>query len=347
MIRGSPSTTRTRRSKAFMLFFFPAFVTFLCTAFICSWSANLARSARRVATSRRAYQTSRCASRRTVHRLAVGADRAEDAARVSWVNRGRARDREARRKALDVRLQGPGRVSSKSFTSNTRLRSGAAKTRSSRGGDRRMPGREPGHGGLREVHRHDRCCATKKRERRGEHPPVADRDELLDAALGLVLEHLDRISPARCRLPFSVARARNLLPRRLAGGCALLWGGGVHGRRFGGRGGHGFAGQCGTGDTRSASMRRCFGGAPPRRCCEPSASSSARSSGMKWQLGSSSRSCGRCPRSGASSLRRLSPCALRSSPRIGRLPSPSRGCRRACRRRRSSPLEFRPPVPVP
>ena len=59
MIRGSPSTTRTRRSKAFMLFFFSAFATFFCAAFICLRSATLARSARRVSTSRRAYQTSR------------------------------------------------------------------------------------------------------------------------------------------------------------------------------------------------------------------------------------------------------------------------------------------------
>ena len=42
-----------------MLFFFRAFLTFLCTAFICLWSATLARSASRVVTSRRAYQTSR------------------------------------------------------------------------------------------------------------------------------------------------------------------------------------------------------------------------------------------------------------------------------------------------
>ena len=42
-----------------MLFFFSAFATFFRAAFICLASATLARSASRVATSRRAYQTSR------------------------------------------------------------------------------------------------------------------------------------------------------------------------------------------------------------------------------------------------------------------------------------------------
>ena len=42
-----------------MLFFFPAFATFFCATFICLRSATLARSARTVSTSRRAYQTSR------------------------------------------------------------------------------------------------------------------------------------------------------------------------------------------------------------------------------------------------------------------------------------------------
>ena len=42
-----------------MLFFLWAFATFFCTAFICFLSATLARSASRLSTSRRAYQTSR------------------------------------------------------------------------------------------------------------------------------------------------------------------------------------------------------------------------------------------------------------------------------------------------
>ena len=42
-----------------MLFFFFAFATFFFAAFICLRSATLARSARNVSASRRAYQTSR------------------------------------------------------------------------------------------------------------------------------------------------------------------------------------------------------------------------------------------------------------------------------------------------
>ena len=197
-------------------------------------------------------------------------------------------DREARREALDVPLPGSG----KGLVEVVDVQHQAA-VRGGEDPEVREVGvaacldAQPGLGGLREVHRHDRRRATIERERRGQHPPVADRNELLDAALGLVLEHLDRISPARRRLPFAVARARNLLPRRLAGGCALLWGGGVHGRRLGGRGGHGLVGQRGTGDQperfRARVGRR---GGAAGAVARPSASSSARSSGMNWQLGS-------------------------------------------------------------
>ena len=149
-------------------------------------------------------------------------------------------DREARRETLDVPLPGPrkGLVEVVDVHHQTAIRCGED-TEVREVGIAACLDAQPGLGGLREVHRHDRRRAAKERERRGEHPPVADRHELLDAALGLVLEHLDRISAARGRLPFPVARARNLLPRRLAGGCALLWGDGVYEREFAGRRGHG------------------------------------------------------------------------------------------------------------
>ena len=179
-------------------------------------------------------------------------------------------DREARREALDVPLPGPrkGLVEVVDVQHQTAIGGGEdAEVREV--GIAACLDAQPGLGGLREVHRHDRRGAAKERERRGQHPPVADRHELRDAALGLVLEHLDRISPARCRLPFPVARARNLLPRRLAGGCALLWGGGVHERRFGGRGGHGLLGQCGTGDHPERFPARLVSSGRRRgRCCQ-------------------------------------------------------------------------------
>ena len=131
MIRGSPSTSWTRRSNALRLFFFPALATFFRAAFICLASATLATSASRVSTSRRAYQTSkfrieakfRIASRyaRTVLRTAR---------RVSFGVKSRSRPAIAKLAARRLRShsQGPGRVSSKSLTSNTSRRSGAAKT---------------------------------------------------------------------------------------------------------------------------------------------------------------------------------------------------------------------------
>ena len=112
------------------LFFFWALATFFRAAFICLRSATLARSASRASTSRRAYQTSkfriaanlRIASRysRTVLRTAR---------RVSFGVKSRSRPAISKLAARRLRShsQGPGRVSSKSLTSNTSWRSGAAK----------------------------------------------------------------------------------------------------------------------------------------------------------------------------------------------------------------------------
>ena len=95
---------------------------------------------------------------------------------------------------LTSHSQGPGRVSSKSLTSNTRRRSGAAKTpKFERWASPQSLHLEPRLRSLVEVHRHDRRRAAIERERRGEHPPVADRNQFGDTVLGLVLEHLDRI----------------------------------------------------------------------------------------------------------------------------------------------------------
>ena len=170
------------------------------------------------------------------HRLTVGADRAEDRG-ASLLRREVAvapGDLEARRETLDVPLPGPrkGFVEVVDVQHQTAIRCGEDPEVREVGIATCLDA-QPGLGGLREVHRHDRRRATKERERRGQHPPEADRHQLRHAALVLVLEHLDRVSPARRRLPFPVARARDLLPRRLAGGCALLGGGGGYERRFG------------------------------------------------------------------------------------------------------------------
>ena len=49
------------------------------------------------------------------------------------------------------------------------------------------------------------AAAAEERERRDEHAAVADRDELGDAALGLLLEQRDRIGARSRRPPISRA----------------------------------------------------------------------------------------------------------------------------------------------
>ena len=58
---------------------------------------------------------------------------------------------------------------------------------------------DPGSGCLREVGRHDQCGAAVERERRDEHPSVADRDELRHPAARLLLEQQDRVRTGRLR----------------------------------------------------------------------------------------------------------------------------------------------------
>ncbi len=75
--------------------------------------------------------------------------------------------------------------------------------------------------GARQVRRHHRRGAAVEGERRGEHPPVAERDELADPRGGLGLEQLDRVRPVARRRPLAVARARRIGAGGLAGGGAL------------------------------------------------------------------------------------------------------------------------------
>ena len=66
-----------------------------------------------------------------------------------------------------------------------------------------------------EVGRHQGGAAAVERERRHQHAPVADRHQLRHARLSLLLEHVDRFTPARRRLPPGVRRARHLGTRCL------------------------------------------------------------------------------------------------------------------------------------
>ncbi len=67
-------------------------------------------------------------------------------------------------------------------------------------------------------------------ERRGDHPPVADRDQLGHARRGLLLQQRDRIGAVGPRLPLGVARAGRLRARRSAT-CGALLGGEVRNPR--------------------------------------------------------------------------------------------------------------------
>jgi hypothetical protein len=72
-----------------------------------------------------------------------------------------------------------------------------------------------------EIARHDPCRTSVERERRDEHPPVADRNELRHPCLGLLLEQLDGIGAIRRRVIHRVARAGHFRARRLATGGAF------------------------------------------------------------------------------------------------------------------------------
>jgi hypothetical protein len=78
----------------------------------------------------------------------------------------------------------------------------------------------PGRG--RQVMSHDPRRPAVERERRDEHPPVADRHQLGDTRLRLLLEQLDRVETVGRRLEHAVARARHLCTRGLPAGRSFL-----------------------------------------------------------------------------------------------------------------------------
>ena len=80
---------------------------------------------------------------------------------------------------------------------------------------------KPGARRSGEIGRHQVGSAAEERERRDEHPPVPDRDELGHAARGLLLEQLDRVGADRRRLPLGVSGPRHLGARGLAASRAL------------------------------------------------------------------------------------------------------------------------------
>ena len=81
---------------------------------------------------------------------------------------------------------------------------------------------EPGPRRIGQVGRHRVRGAAEERERRHQHPPVADRHQLGHPGRSLLLQQLDRITPIGGRLPVAVSGSRRHRPRRLASGSSLV-----------------------------------------------------------------------------------------------------------------------------
>ena len=87
---------------------------------------------------------------------------------------------------------------------------------------------QPGHGRGGEVVGHHRRRPAVERERRGEHPPPADRDQLWDTRLVLGLEYRQRVRTGRRRAELGMGRSGRRATERPAGLSPL--GGGSGGR---------------------------------------------------------------------------------------------------------------------
>ena len=129
-MRGSPSTIVVSLAKALIESLVRAFSSTRSRLGMAFWPVSALRRSAKLAASRWAYQTSSsviCA--KLAHRLPVSAHRLLDRPRAvrRWRTRARARrPRCWRPSRLMSHSQGPGSVSSKSFTSKTRSRSGEA-----------------------------------------------------------------------------------------------------------------------------------------------------------------------------------------------------------------------------
>ena len=166
-----------------------------------------------------------CPHRRELrHRFAIGpADREVDPTTELLVELAAAAgDGEARDEPLQVPLERPGQrlVEVVRVEDEAAVRGGVG----AEVGEVRVPAElrvQAGPRHPREVGGHEVRRAPVERERRDEHPAVADRNQLVDAALRLRLEELDRVEAHRRRLPLSVRTAGHVGPRGLASGCAF------------------------------------------------------------------------------------------------------------------------------
>ena len=136
--------------------------------------------------------------REAAHRLAVGAQARSGLpsfASASEKSRSRPAISKLAARRFTSHSNGPGSVSSKSFTSNTSERSGEAKPpKLERCASPHSCTRQARARRRREVAGHDCRRPAVERERRDQHPAVADRHELGHATCSLVLEHAHRVT---------------------------------------------------------------------------------------------------------------------------------------------------------
>ena len=112
---------------------------------------------------------------------------------------------------LTSHSHGPGRVSSKSLMSNSIRRSGEPnRPKFDRCASPHSCTVTPDTGVAARSAAMISARAPVERERRDQHPPVPDRDQLGDPGRRLLLQQRDRVRAVRCGLPPPVARPRRL-----------------------------------------------------------------------------------------------------------------------------------------
>ena len=225
MMRRSPSTTCVSLPNASKLSLVLAFVTTRSASFRFFLSSSACTRGRPSWMRPCAYQTSmlRMAANSS-HRGPIFARRPEDDLGALLVRESvvPTRDGEARGEPLDVPFPRSGIRLVEIVDVEQELALGRAEQAEVRdvGVAARLDD-EARSGRRGQVRGHQVGGAAVERERRREHPPVPDRDELLDATLRLLLEEPYRIRATGGRVPTGVAGARNLGASRLAPSGAL------------------------------------------------------------------------------------------------------------------------------
>ena len=200
-MRYSPSTRSVSLAKAFMLSLPCALARFLSNR-LTSAGIALANGTGRTPSRRRVVRTRRrgwssVRTRAIASRYGPHDPRRRHALPSSSNSRDRAAISKLAARRLTSHSNGPGLVSSKSLTSNTSV----GRVRRSRRSCDRCASPQHLHAGdrvrgRREVGGHDHGGAPVERERRREHPLVADRDEFGTRVVSCPVSERDRVRSA-------------------------------------------------------------------------------------------------------------------------------------------------------